>query len=539
MRAIALIVLSLPLLVITYVVAVALSSVSGQGHNDIYYVGIDSVSALLRSLAAGIISSIAVVMVGLGAAWLLSRSSLSGYAGYRTPLALLLPLAIVPLFSGSSSFAFLYRDVGTWWLGLLGEESRGTIAVLASEVLAQTLRYAPLLTWLLIIAGGGASERARYARQLGMTGYEWGRVELASRFSPIVFIILVFVFQDASNDHAIVQLSLRPSPATETELLAHALHRHLMSLLTARSALEAMSVILLVSIASACVLVFGFLAMAGAAYEFFRRLKSIPTLQSARRGLPDLKPASGLALVASGLVLVVAVVAVSSLQPSFEIQQLTALGPAAMVSAGAALMSWLLASLCIFGLRDREKASDESILRDLTLATCLAVSVGFIPSAALALSVYGVAYSMNADLAGDGWIWLMTAQALRATPVTFALMLPAALLVNSNELRYLRSIGDGFRGRMLRTFLRPNPIAHGAILLIAFNMILNESIIASLFQTQIPSLADFMRRATTGRSADYGGAGTLVVSMLAVFGVAMTIWGLAVSRQWRRAFDAH
>lgn len=538
-RAPALALLALPLLILTFA-GYMFVDLNGRAIEDVRFLLAANSAAVLRSLAAGAICALAVAFSGFWTAWLLARSSLAAFASCARIVTLLFPLALVSLLIGNGAFAFLYRHLGRWWLELFGNDERGVAALLACEVLAQALRYAPLLAWLLVVVAGDVpAARRRYAGQVALSGREWGRVELTRRWLPVVLVVLVFAFQDGANDFLVTQLALRPSPATASEMVSHALEREFMLLLSARSAPVAMGAVIASAATAALVLTLGFLIVALLVSFGLLRLGRLPTGRAGSTGLPDRRAAPVAALALPLLALTTTCLLAASLRPAWHGATLATLVPATIAAMASATFAWALAALCAYRLRDRPRESFRRTGRDFAFASMLALGVGFIPPLGLAVAVFGLAYALGADISATGLFWLIVAQVIRFTPVIFVLLVPAALAISDREISYLRAAGADFGSRFRLTFLSPAALIHASVALIAFNLVLNEGVIAAVFQGDIPSLADLLRRAVTGRSANYGVAGLLVSAQLAIFGGLLLLWGIGVRGRWREARNAH
>lgn len=530
-------VLALPALLLACA-GVWLVAPSDRLAEDAAHVVFGNADAIGRSIAAGGLACSIAALLGAGPAWFLSRASQTAFGAYGFAMSVLLPMAVVALLVGAGSFAFLYRDLGGWWLAIHGPDARGFAAVLAAQVLAQAIRYAPLLLWLLVIVAGNVEPaRRRYGRQVAMTGAQWARVELAARWTPAILVVLAFAYQDAANDFLVTQLALRPSVATASELVGHALEREFTLLLASRSALQAMGVTIISAAVAAVCLALGFLIVVLVALALLRRFVALPPTDSGP-GVADRAAAPLLAMIVPALALAAVALLAGRLRPAVAADALATLLPTLAVAAASAVASWAVAALCAYRLRDRPREGRGTVMRDFRLASGLAIAVGFIPPLGLATAVFCIGYSLDADGSRSGWAWLVAAETCRFTPVVFVLLGPAVLAIRDDTIDYLRSIGCSFRERLALAFLQPSATMHGAVLLITFNMVLNEGVIAAVFQADIPSLADLMRRATTGRSANYGLAGVLVGLQLVLFGGLLLLWGRRVRAQWWSGRDA-
>jgi hypothetical protein len=206
--------------------------------------------------------------------------------------------------------------------------------------------------------------------------------------------------------------------------------------------------------------------------------------------------------------------------------------PSVFLSLTAAALAWVIAAPVIFALRNNLRIDDGSATRAILQVGAIAIAIGFIPSLALAASILGLAYQF--DIVGDSTngLLLLLSQTLRFTPVAFVLLAPATLGVPDGQLDYMKRIGTTARERFNVTFLHPNFRLHCATLLIIFNLVLNEAVISGVFQGEVPNLADFATRAVTGRSADYGFVGSIILLQLCLFGTLLGIWGRTSATAW-------
>ncbi|AXQ30203.1 hypothetical protein D0B54_16645 [Solimonas sp. K1W22B-7] len=418
-------------------------------------------------------------------------------------------------------------------LAITGSDECGQFTVILIEAVAQTIRYAPLLIWLFLLAMMQIPlDKRLYAFQTGFSGGAYARFELVGHWGPPLLVVTAFTFQDAANDHLIAQLSIRPSVAAHTELIAHALDRNFMVLLSLRSAAEAVHEIVLLGVLATFgfALIFGLLAVM---YVFLAKWISSPAFDSRNRAVREAEtarvwPAFAVAVMVLGFF----GYTLSGLRPG-DLAGLAPLWKTGLLSAAAALLSWMIAATLVYWLRDGLDCSDGSAPRGLGLASTVAIAVGYVPPLSLAVAVFGFAFLGGFESEGAGAWWLFVAQVLRFFPIVFVLLVPAALSIQDKEIRYLKNSGASVNVRGIITFLMPNIVVHLAVAAICFNLILNEGVIASVFQAQIPSMSDIMSRATTGRSANYSLAGMIVLSQAAFFSMFLWVWGRASIFAWR------
>lgn len=513
---------------------------SGGTVADASYFIANNLAPIGRSILAGWLTCIGALTIGLFPAVFLSRSSLTDFEGLGAAVTILLPLAVLPLLVGSASFAFLYAGIGKWWIYLFGEAGRGASAVLGSSILAHAVRYAPILLWLAVLAAGDVSgERRRYARQLNASGRHWASIELFGLWTPTVLVVLAFAYQDAANDFLITQLALSPSEATKSELVGHALSREFNLLMTARPAAQAMGAIVLSSLAVSLILALGFLLVALATAIALKRIAKLPAQRLQSKNPSNQASSSRIAMIPSFIVVLGLTYSLARIGIAPSAGLLRDLMPGALAAATAAGLSWGLAAYCAYRLRDQPLEYDHRIGRYFAVAGSLAITIGFVPPLGLAAAVFGIAYALDPGASGTGWTWLVIAETARFTPIVFVLLVPAAFAVSARRVDHLRAIGAGFVDRAMIAFLRPAAAVHVAIVIIAFNLILNESVVAAVFQADIPWVADVMRRATVGRSAQYGVAGLLIVVQGLIFGALLLLWGHSTLLRWRGRRDAH
>ena len=447
----------------------------------------------------------------------------------------LAPVAIAPLLIGAASFAFLYRDTGPFLYEVAGE-SRGTLTAILLVSVAQVLRYGPLLLWLCLLALLHVpSEKREYARQVGFSGREHLRTEVIGLWLAPVLVVLAFVFQDAANDRLILHLALRPSVATHTELLPHMMDREFFVLLSLRSPAFAINTLVTVGLAATASFVILFGILAALCIGLFRAVKSPKfDFRSTRTSRESLAGSPGLwpAFLFVSLVLVLFAFALVRLEPG-NFVGLLPLFESGMISMAAAGVGWLIAAPLVFGVRENLTADDGKAGRVLGVASIVAVGVGFVPPLALAIAVLGLAYFTDIQGGGSSGVWLFLTEFTRFTPIIFVLLVPLALSIPDAMIAYLKSAGVSWHQQFRLAFLSPNRMTHLAVTVICFDLIINEGVISSIFQGDIPSLPDMMVRATTGRSANYSLAGLLVIAQAVAFTVALALWGRSAAQRWK------
>ena len=208
--------------------------------------------------------------------------------------------------------------------------------------------------------------------------------------------------------------------------------------------------------------------------------------------------------------------------------------PSGAIALTTAAMAWLIAAPVIFILRDKLRVQDRSAPRAIALAGAIAISIGFMPPLALASAILGLGYQFNIVGSVGNAQLLFVAELIRFAPIAFVFLAPSALSIPDGRLDYLKQAGTAVHSRFYVGFLRPFFWLHMAIVLVIFNLVLNESVIASVFQTSIPNLADFVTRATTGRSADYGMVGSIILLQATLFGALLLLWGRSAAISWKR-----
>jgi len=470
-----------------------------------------------------VLTAMTLITVGLG------RPKFSAAAACG-----LLPLAIAPLLIGSTSFAFLWRGPGAWIASLWSDASRGAATVAAVEALAQIIRYLPLMVWLFfLVVLQTPFGTARYAEQVGLTSKELFRADFIRRWTPAALVVAAFAFQDAANDTLISGLAIRPSVATDTELLSHFLYRNLLLLFSSRPADEALGTVIWLSLIGAFLLAASFAFLAGGlvALVIFSRTHGLKPKGSSISPASEHGTGVG-ALAASGLVVSLSCASLSALRPGPAAAALILL-PSAFTAALVAISSWSIAAAMVFCLRDGARLHDGSAQRTLTAASFVAVALGFLPAIGLATAIYALAFSAHLDGAVAAAPALYLGETLRFVPIVFVLLVPSSLAISDGELDHLKLNGVGLFERFGVSFFSPYRLLHAAVLLISFNMILNDGVVASVFQNQMPSLTDIMARATSGRSADYPLAGLLIVFQASFFAVLLLMWGGTTFQAWR------
>lgn len=217
---------------------------------------VHSIEPLFRTAVIAALATIFVTSISLILAIVAVRPWLQQRTTAILAICITTPLAISILLSGTSSFAFLWQRPFAETLLDFAQffSNRSSLSVGTVDIGAQIVRYGPIATWLLIIAVLKTPPHIhQYAQSINIRSYDFFRIELISVWMPSVLIVGAFVFQDAFNDYIITQLSLRPSPATHTELISHFLNRIFTSLAIGRSASDASSALVGMSLVSAAV----------------------------------------------------------------------------------------------------------------------------------------------------------------------------------------------------------------------------------------------------------------------------------------------
>jgi hypothetical protein len=493
----------------------------------------DAGAAFARSGAVAIITAFLITLIGLACGTAFASDTLRPEkAGLIRKLTLVAPLALVPLFIGSGSFAFIFREVAGPVAHQFGLGERGSSAWVLIEVIAQLIRYTPLVLWLIMLTSLQSSFGIRtYTRQIGVSGVEYGRIHLLSAWLQPVLIVSAFAFQDAANDFSIAHLFLRPSVATNTELIGHALSRTYFVDISLHSPPDAIARL----IVKGSVAAIGFAGLFAIIAWLTVRWARLAPARTTRlivqdRGAISLGLWPTLAVLAMTCVLTAA--SLSILNPS-SWTRLALLMPSALVALTTAVLSWLIAAPIIFFLRDKLRIQDRSAPRAVALAGAIAISIGFVPPLTLASAILGLAYQLNIVGNVGNTQLLLIAELTRFTPIAFVFLAPSALSIPDSQLDYLKQVGANGYSRLYVSFLRPYFWLHLAIMLVILNLVLNESVIASVFQSDIPNLADFVARATMGRSADYGMVGSIILLQATLFGALLLFWGRSAAMTWK------
>jgi hypothetical protein len=447
-----------------------------------------------------------------------------------------LALATIPFLLGPTSFGFLWSSSFLKLaMSVGGGDDRGPATVILVNVLANILRYAPLLTWLLLATAMDVDARRVWSeRTAGFGSADFIRDEATPIWALICLVVAAFAFQDASGDYIITYLALRPSEATGTELASHALQRIFVGATISGSARDAFDLVLVASAAIAALAVITFILFSLPILRL-RRLSSSyhrrPAPQLRRQLVP---PRFSAIFVATAAVTIL----LPLLAPLFFRQYsgaalVQSLGRSVALSLAAALVSWAAAATIVFSARSGAALADGSAQRRLKLLALVALMVGFVPVIGFASAVQSTAFTYVGTGSGSAYAAWFAAQCLRLIPILAIFMMPAALQIEDRQLQYLRPLGVSFLFRFKALFLSPYRTTHFAFMLVAWNWIVNEGVISTVFQADIPSFSELMLRATSGRSAAYSVAASLVAAEALLFGLLCSLWARQIYSSWR------
>lgn len=496
----------------------------------------DGMGPAFNSLLAAALTTILVVALSLGIASLALRSQFMAAAGAVRVLCLGLGLTVVPFFLGVTSFAFLWSSLLEPLRTLPFIADRGFMSVVFIDVFAQTLRYVPLLAWLLFIVGlETAGNRVSYERANGFSTRDFIRDELGHPWALLCLVVGAFAFQDSANDYVVTFLALRPSPATETELISHFLQRQFSTSAIGHSAAFAIDTALVGSLLFAVSAIAVFASVASPLIWLKRlsaRHYSKPNSAADRYWI--ISPRWGAALILVPLLAVLCALAFRLLQADYAGWGLVyGLGRTIVATLMAALASWLAAVILMFGIRDGALKANRSAQKRLTLMGICAVTVGFLPPIGIALVVQAFVFEhVGTSEAASIFGWFI-AEVARLTPIMSILLIPALISIEDRQFTYLRQVGASFVARLSLLFLGPQRTMHFALLLIAWAWLLNEGIVSAIFQADLPSFSELMLRATSGRSAAYAVAATLVTIEMLLFIALCCVWAVSVYSSWR------
>jgi hypothetical protein len=499
---------------------------------------------LARSLGAGVLSATLTIIVALG----IARSTVALILGGRVRavgiVCALLSLAVTPLLIGTVSYAFLLNI----WL-------RSTFAALDLSIphtaegviglvgIAGGLRYSPLLAWLLVVSVLFVDPMKRsFGNSIGMSSRDFIRAELVWPWAVISILVGAFAFQDAATDYAVSYLTLRPSPATSTELLAHYSNRSFISLLTSRSGSEAIHVVILQSAVAAIFLLGVFAVLAAQILLWARRAQLCVPNSSRRRVTSSMGNASLLfPLAAVGIFISITLSpplgALAKLTISFKDIDPRLFGTFSLAAA-VSIMGWVIAAAATYLLREMTRLHDGSAERGLGVVGILASSTGFLPTLGLAVATYSLLFMATSFVGGfDALVGWMASQLVKLLPILCLFMIPSVLGVSDAKIHYLQDAGARLPSRIWHVYVRPNLPAHFALILLGWNLVINESLINAAFQADLPSYSELVTRATSGRSAAYGTASALIGAQTLIFATMCALWGMQIFKYWRARND--
>ena len=79
-----------------------------------------------------------------------------------------------------------------------------------------------------------------------------------------------------------------------------------------------------------------------------------------------------------------------------------------------------------------------------------------------------------------GW---MASQLVKLLPILCLFMIPSVLAVSDAKVHYLQDAGATMPSRIWHVYVRPNLPAHFALILLGWNLVINEGLINAAFQT--------------------------------------------------------
>ncbi len=351
-------------------------------------------------------------------------------------VCLAVPLSIIPVLLGSATFAFVWRTSFAEFLTntkLISE--RGSISVILIDLCAQLLRYLPIASWFLILAVLETPVTTRlYAHHIGIRPLALVRAEFLRHWLAPVLIVAAFAFQDAFNDYIITYLTLKPSDATNTELISHFLNRTFFSLAIGRDAREAASVLVGVSLVSGVFSATIFFIIALLIAGAIRVLRISDRVQLRVREVTksyELPGRPSLVGYLPSLVGALIFISLGGRIISLDITSMNAvwqLRYALVMSLGVAIVCWCLGVLINFCVREVRSEIDGSAQRGLATVAWISVSLGFIPPAGLAAAIYTIFFSVGVGNVNATVGWFV-AEVMRMLPLFVVLLIPTSLAI--------------------------------------------------------------------------------------------------------------
>lgn len=484
---------------------------------------------LTRSIAVALAA--AFVIVGVAFALALGMVRLSASTGLGKWLSVL----ILPVTLGNISIAFLVKVLFGSTDYFNATASGDVVGKLGFLILLHGWQYGILFTYLFWLNFQAIPATViDYSRATGFTRYQRFKDIFLPRSRDLFILLASILFLFTVYEEAKLQYLFKPSPGTDSELVAHWLSRSYQSMLVAGPAKAqdlafgaggTTFVVVLLVLATLFLLVHSLL-------RGWSRSKRYPRGSERENGsAPQVRVLSwvtGYALLALTVSPVLA--AFILLFPSMAGAGLEHLWPA----VGMTLIAAAVASLIAIGMGMAARIGWQARLgsfspRSLPFFLGL-VALLLVPPLLVLLSGHLWMGQLGYEWTSVIWPIWVAGHMLLTKPLLGSFVLFSHFRVSSNELDYQRLHGLTKWELAWNSFLTRFKAEYLLLFILAYSFIWNEGVVNNLFSDFIPSFAANLKMLITGRAADLRHAAAFLWMSIALSIASVVLWRSIVGR---------
>jgi len=482
-----------------------------------------------RSIAVALIAALFIVGVAFALALVMVRLSAN------TTLGRWLAVLILPITLGNLSIAFLCKVLfgdTDFFSNIANGDVVGKLGFL---ILLHGWQYGILFTYLFWLNFQAIPAPVLdYSRATGFTRYQRIKDIFLPRSRDLFILLASILFLFTVYEEAKLQYLFKPSPGTDSELVAHWLSRSYQSMLVAGPAKAqdlafgaggTTFVAVLLVLATLFLLVHITLKM-------WSRSKRYPhgpdPANHAATQDRIASPAVGYGLLAVTVAPVIA--AFIRLFPSMAGAGLELLYPAVVMT----LLAALVASIVAIGMGMAARIGWQARLgsfspRSLPFFVGL-VALLLVPPLHVLLSGHLWMGKLGYEWASViGPIWV-AGHMLLTKPLLGSFVLFSHFHVSSNELDYQRLHGLTKWELAKYSFLKRFKAEYFLLFILAYSFIWNEGVVNNLFSDFIPSFAANLKMLITGRAADLQHAAAFLWMSIGLSVASVFLWRYIVGR---------